>query len=206
MIEIAASSDKRPTSRSPGSSTSEDEPPNKKRRLSISSLSDADEDDDDDDDEEEDEPLAIRVNGVSKKSQKGRDNVVRRGQRSGKQASSMKSKAQTAPISIPAPTEQEKADMVRPANGINGHGKNVKVEDRLDEGQLTRLATGVTVDAGVTGSVAVTFLYPFLVSNIHLLFQYSSRTSNRRKWQASSCGVALSKLFRSRTMRSHNPW
>lgn len=33
-------------------------------------------------------------------------------------------------------------------NGVNGHEVKVKVEDKMDEGQLTRLATGVTVDAG----------------------------------------------------------
>ena len=34
------------------------------------------------------------------------------------------------------------------ANGINGYEMKVKVEDKLDENQLSRLATGVTVDAG----------------------------------------------------------
>ena len=61
----------------------------------------------------------------------------------------MKSKAHTAPVSIAPPTDQERADMARPAtNGINGHDVKVKVEDKMDEGQLTRLATGVTVDTG----------------------------------------------------------
>lgn len=32
-------------------------------------------------------------------------------------------------------------------NGINGHEPKVKVEDKLDEGQLNRLAAGVPVDA-----------------------------------------------------------
>ncbi|KAH9910577.1 histone acetyltransferase GCN5 [Amylocystis lapponica] len=66
----------------------------------------------------------------------------------------MKSKAQTAPTSIPAPTEQEQADMARPVNGINGHEMKVKVEDKMDEGQLTRLATGVTVDTGSGATTA----------------------------------------------------
>ncbi|KAI0344708.1 Bromodomain-containing protein [Trametopsis cervina] len=61
----------------------------------------------------------------------------------------MKSKAHTAPIALPPPTEQERKDMTHPAsNGVNGHGIKVKVEDKMDEGQLDRLATGVTVDAG----------------------------------------------------------
>ena len=40
-------------------------------------------------------------------------------------------------------------------NGVNGHGAKVKVEDKMDEGQLSRLATGVTVDAAGPASAAV---------------------------------------------------
>ncbi|KAI0684807.1 hypothetical protein BC835DRAFT_1292112 [Cytidiella melzeri] len=61
----------------------------------------------------------------------------------------MKSKAQTAPIALLPPTEKEREDMARPAsNGVNGLDVRVKVEDKMDESQLTRLVTGVTVDAG----------------------------------------------------------
>lgn len=61
----------------------------------------------------------------------------------------MKSKAQTAPVALPPPTDKEREEMERPAsNGINGHDVKVKVEDKMDEGQLTRLVTGVPVDAG----------------------------------------------------------
>ncbi|KAI0775672.1 histone acetyltransferase GCN5 [Trametes elegans] len=59
----------------------------------------------------------------------------------------MKAKAQTAPANIPPPTEEERDNMSRPANGANGHETKVKLEDKMDEGQLSRLATGVTVDA-----------------------------------------------------------
>lgn len=75
--------------------------------------------------------------------------VGRKGGKGGKGMASMKSKAHTAPIALPPPTEQERKDMTHPAsNGVNGHGIKVKVEDKMDEGQLDRLATGVTVDAG----------------------------------------------------------
>ncbi|KAF8556086.1 Bromodomain-containing protein [Imleria badia] len=52
----------------------------------------------------------------------------------------MKSKSQTAPTSSMQPD----------LNGMNGHipDAKVKVEEKMDESQLTRLATGVTVDAG----------------------------------------------------------
>ncbi|KZT72108.1 Bromodomain-domain-containing protein [Daedalea quercina L-15889] len=46
--------------------------------------------------------------------------------------------------------------MVRPTDGPNGEPK-VKVEDKMDEGQLMRLATGVTVDATAPSSGTPTF-------------------------------------------------
>ncbi|KAF8840527.1 Bromodomain-containing protein [Paxillus ammoniavirescens] len=41
-------------------------------------------------------------------------------------------------------------------NGVNGHvpDAKIKVEEKMDESQLTRLATGVTVDAGPSSAVA----------------------------------------------------
>ncbi|OBZ67017.1 Histone acetyltransferase GCN5 [Grifola frondosa] len=74
------------------------------------------------------------------------------GHRAGKQASSMKSKAHTAPAHIAPPTDEERAEMTRPVNGVNGHEPKIKVEDKMDEGQLNRLTTGVTVDASGTAS------------------------------------------------------
>ncbi|THH01959.1 hypothetical protein EW026_g825 [Hermanssonia centrifuga] len=63
--------------------------------------------------------------------------------------SSMKSKAQTAPTSKLPPNQEQRAEMARPpSKGVNGHEFKMKVEDKMDESQLTRLATGVTVDAG----------------------------------------------------------
>ena len=52
------------------------------------------------------------------------------------------------------PTEAQKAEMTRPADSTNGELK-VKVEDKMDEGQLMRLATGVTVDATAPSSGTV---------------------------------------------------
>ncbi|KAI0630310.1 hypothetical protein C8Q77DRAFT_1137435 [Trametes polyzona] len=113
------------------------ERPTKKRRVSVdySSLSEQE----DDEDEEEERPLA--TTNVSKpREERGRGKGGRAtGARSGKQVSSMKAKAQTAPANIPPPGEDE----ARRSNGVNG----VKVEEKMDEGQLSRLATGVTVDA-----------------------------------------------------------
>ena len=55
------------------------------------------------------------------------------------------------------PTEAQKADMTRPADDTNDE-PTVKVEDKMDEGQLMRLATGVTVDATAPSSGTVSFL------------------------------------------------
>lgn len=123
------------------------EPPNKKRRVSYSSLSDADSDSD-----EEERPLAAQISS-GKISKKPSENGARPiGQRSGKQ---MKSVAHTAPTSRLPPTDEERAEMDRPVNGVNGHNAVVKVEDKMDESQLNRLATGVTVDASGGASTDV---------------------------------------------------
>ncbi|KAI0312749.1 histone acetyltransferase GCN5 [Amylostereum chailletii] len=58
----------------------------------------------------------------------------------------MKSKAHVAPISIPPPTGEVQAEMNGELPPVNGHGPPVKVEEQMDEDQLDRLATGVTVD------------------------------------------------------------
>ena len=133
---------------SPASSElSELEPPLKKRRVSTSSLSE----EDDDEDEEEDKPLAARMRPVA--IEHGARTVAS-GKRSGKKVSSMKSKAQTAATPV-APLAWQEAEMNGKLNGINGHDAKVKLEDKMDEGQLTRLATGVTIDASGTTSTAV---------------------------------------------------
>lgn len=75
---------------------------------------------------------------------------------------STKSKAQTAPAHIPPPTDEERAEMERPpANGATRGEAAVKVEDKMDEDQLSRLVTGVTVDAGA-GATSATVRWPDL--------------------------------------------
>ena len=138
---------------SPASSILSDppQPPNKRRRISISSLSE-----DEDDDDDEDKPLAARV---AVNLAMDRPEMTARkapAHRSGKKTSSMKSKGQTGFVSTPTRTGQDLLESRR-VNGVRGHETKVKVEDKLDELQLTRLATGVTVDAGGPTSPAVRY-------------------------------------------------
>jgi histone acetyltransferase len=138
---------------SPTSSVLSDEPPpSKRRRLSSSSLSDAEEEDDDD----EDKPLAAQVADLSVAI--GTSPRKAGAQRSGKKTSSMTSKSQTAPTGDKGPGPEKNGA----ANGRSFDLK-VKVEDKMDEGQLTRLATGVAVDTGPASSTVVS-----LVSLPHL--------------------------------------
>lgn len=68
----------------------------------------------------------------------------------GKQLPSKKAKSSTAPITLAPPTEEEQVAMNNQVSGagVTGHEPSkVKVEDTMDESQLNRLATGVTVDA-----------------------------------------------------------
>lgn len=139
------------------------EPPTKRRRVSFSESSLSSEGNSSVD-SEEGPPLAAKRaervgknKGAPKHSGKGKKTggpPRNRGQRTGgKSMSSMKSKAQTAPASKPPPTDQERADMTRSSPGeTNGHDYSVKVEDAMDASQLTRLVTGVTVDAGGAAS------------------------------------------------------
>lgn len=152
---------------SPASSVLSDEPPpSKRRRLSSSSLSDAEEEDgeydedDEDDDDDDDKPLAAQVaDSNAATGPRSRKTVT---QRSGKKTSSMKSKAQTAPTGDKRPEK----------NGIvNGRSSDmkVKVEDKMDEGQLTRLATGVTVDTGPVSSAVVSFIHISCLSDAYAI-------------------------------------
>ena len=109
-------------------------------------------------------PQKSPVRGRNGKGIKGggktRGKALPRGAGKGKSMASMKSKAQTAPAHIPPPTDEERAEMERPAtNGTNGQDIAVKVEDKMDEGQLSRLVTGVTVDAG-GGATSATVRWP----------------------------------------------
>jgi len=132
---------------SPDSSVLSDLPqqPTKKRRVSTSSLSAAD-NEDDDDDEEEDQPLAARMTMASRSVP---------GKRSGKQPPGKKSKKSHAGANgIDISTNDDRPTNGR-LNGINGHETRVKMEDKMDEGQLSRLTAGVPVDAVGRSSAGV---------------------------------------------------
>jgi len=92
----------------------------------------------DGDDEDGDEPLASQIGPFRQpppgyRAKKGH-----------------KTQAGTAPASKPPPTGLALAEM----NGQVTHEEpRIKIEDKMDEGQLNRLATGVTVD---TNTVAAT--------------------------------------------------
>ena len=140
-------------------------PPTKKRRISVSSLSDAE---DDEDDEEEDQPLAARMAPKSG-ANAAAAGAAKSNARSGKTKPG-KMVGGTAPTSIAPPTGREQAEMNGATQGqksaINGHSESealkVKIEDKISEGQLNRLATGVTVDAsGTPATVSSLFHFSF---------------------------------------------
>ncbi|KAG7098732.1 hypothetical protein E1B28_000644 [Marasmius oreades] len=106
-------------------------PPNKKRRISFSSGSDDAQGtrallDEDDDDDEEDRPLAARM------AQKSAAKAPPKGSKTSKKAAASR---------VPALSST-----------MNGNGRTTEVEskikeERLDDTQLDRLATGVPVDS-----------------------------------------------------------
>ena len=104
------------------------EPPKKRQKMTGFSPDDMQEDGDDDDG---DEPLASQI-GPSRQPLSG--HRAKKGH---------KTQAGTAPASMLPPTGLALAEM----NGQITHGEPRKrAEDKMDEGQLNRLATGVTVD------------------------------------------------------------
>lgn len=106
-------------------------------------------DDDDDDDEEEDRPLAARIAAGSRSVP---------GKRSGKQAPGKKSKKSHTVQNGAEPSDQPRPPATNGwTNGINGYEARIKVEEKMDEGQLTRLTAGVPVDAVGRSSAAVCF-------------------------------------------------
>ena len=137
---------------SPASSDLSDIPQQsvKKRRISLSSLSDEDGNDDDDDDEEEDRPLAARITAGSRSVP---------GKRSGKQAPGKKSKKSHTIQNGAEPSDHDPRPPTTNGwtNGINGYETRIKAEEKMDEGQLTRLTAGVPMDAVGRPSAAVRF-------------------------------------------------
>ena len=131
---------------SPDSSLSDiPAPPPKKRRTSQSesSLSDPE------DDEEEERPLAAGRTVLNGRA------PLRSGKKTGVKKSGGKKIAHT---SLPSEQPHSAAEGAKMNNRVNGaivQEQRVKIEEKLDDKQLTRLATGVTVDTGTTAQTPV---------------------------------------------------
>jgi histone acetyltransferase len=129
-----------PLSRSSSPALESSQPLSKRPRLS------------EEDDEDEDQPLAItaRMNipPASRHENGAKPPFSRRG---GKGTSAM-SAAQTSPMSIPPPSGELLAEMNGQIPLPNATDIAVKMEEQMDEGQLDRLATGVTVDTAIASS------------------------------------------------------
>ncbi|KAI5123056.1 hypothetical protein M0805_000491 [Coniferiporia weirii] len=133
---------------SPDSSLSDVPPhPPKRRRTSQSDSSLSEPEDDED---EEEQPLAARIPRTA-----GVTNGMRPAHRSGKKTSK-KGIAHTSLPSEQARSVAEGSKMSGRANGCLSHETKVKLEERLDDKQLSRLATGVTVDTGTTAQTPST--------------------------------------------------
>lgn len=141
----------------------------RKRRASSSSLSEAaddDEEEEDDDDEDEDRPLASRISA----------NTTSRsvaGKRNGKSAPGKKAKkSQAARTSSAHLAGGEELALV---NGkINGsHKARIKIEDRMDENQLSRLAAGVPMDAVGRSTANVSAILQVFIPPLHLYLEAS---------------------------------
>ena len=103
---------------------------------------------DNDDDDEEDRPLAARITAGSRSVP---------GKRSGKQAPGKKSKkSHTVPNGAESSDHESRPPTTNGwTNGTNGYETRIKVEEKMDEGQLTRLTAGVPMDAVGRSSAAV---------------------------------------------------
>ncbi len=83
------------------------------------------------------------------------------GQKSGKKGPGKVPKGKTNGAS-------RKGHKSKGVNGINGHSARVKVEDKLGDEQITRLATGVPVDASSPNEVGFSCL---LHGDVHSSFE-----------------------------------
>lgn len=180
---------------SPVSSELSELSPKAKRRRSLSSLSEADEDEDD----EEDQPLATRITQLTaSRIENGATRTVTSGQRSGK--SGVKSRAQTGLSVKTSPTATEANGMI---NGIIKHESRRRSEDGMDSGQLDRLATGVTVDAGGAPSSSVSACIMHVFINAILTVECESPLLKPKNQPPSNCKRASSKLHLSKMMANH---
>lgn len=141
MYKAPSSPRQRPLSRGSTSTDEGSQPPTKRLRLS------------EEDDEDEDQPLAVtaRMNLPSSSRLENGGARPHPSRRAGKGTSAM-STAQTAPVSIPPPSGDIRAEMNREIHFQSTTDVAVKVEDQMDESQLDRLVTGVTVDTAISSS------------------------------------------------------
>jgi histone acetyltransferase len=141
MYKAPSSPSQRPLSRGSSPNDEGSQPPAKRFRVS------------EDDEEDEDRPLAITTGRMNLPSSSRFENGARPhpSRRGGKGTSAM-STAQTAPVSIPPPSGNIRAEMNGEIPLQSTSGIAVKLEDQMDESQLDRLATGVTVDTAIPSS------------------------------------------------------
>jgi histone acetyltransferase len=140
MYKAPSSPRQKPHSRGSTLTDEGSQPPAKRLRLS------------EEDDEDEDQPLAVTTRMNLPSSSRLENGGARPHTRRGGKGMSAMSTAQTAPMSIPPPSGGIRAEMNGeiPLGGTTD--VTVKVEDQMDETQLDRLATGVTVDTAMSSS------------------------------------------------------
>lgn len=140
MYKAPSSPRQNPLSRSSSPALEGSQPLSKRPRLS------------EEDDEDEDQPLAITARMNPPPVSRHENGVKPHFSRRGGKGTSAKSAAQTAPVSIPPPSGEMMAEMNGQIPLSNASEISVKMEEQMDEGQLDRLATGVTVDTAITSS------------------------------------------------------
>lgn len=145
---------------SPDSSLSDaPAPPPKKRRTSQSESSLSDPDDDD----EEERPLAAGRTVLNGRA------PIRSGKKTGMKKTGGKKIAHTSLPSEQPHSVAEGAKLNGRTNGGTTQETRIKIEEKLDDKQLSRLATGVTVDTGTTAQTPVSHpsLSCFLLPHHH---------------------------------------
>lgn len=128
-------------------------PPKKKRRISMSSLSNNTDAEDDEDDDEEDRPLAARMaDQTNSRAPAGYRSAMKgpssqRGMASKKGPSSVSSMKGPSNKGVMGQRAQKaRTGPSESPSKVNGETK-VKLEDKMDDAQLDKLASGATVDA-----------------------------------------------------------
>jgi len=104
------------------------------------------------DDEDEDQPLAVTARMNLPSAFRHENGVKPPLSRRGGKGTNAMSAAHTSPVSIPPPSDEILAEMNGQVFLLNAPDVAVKVEEQMDEGQLDRLATGVTVDTAIASS------------------------------------------------------